>query len=494
MKLRVLLLGRQGSFARRLVAGLMSLLVAALTSLPIGPSMAEADDQQGTTIFLGKYFEKRPDGTTVKYIYAGDQLIAAVVNPPTGPQRIQYVHGDHLGSTSVVTSESGAVLARREYRPYGTTSQEQGSSSVPHQFTGQRFDPSTNLHYYNGRYYDSDLGRFTQPDPYVQAPADPQFLNRYSYVRNNPVNYVDPSGNFAFLAVLGAILVKAAIGAAVGAAVSVGIGAATGQIHSWSDAGRFAGAGAAGGAVAAVGGYALAAAAPHLTATGVYLGELGIAATSSAVGMGVDSAMQGGSFGRGAATGALWGVGFFVGGTAIGAGARYIGSTPFGEALGRQATRLGEAVADTALAKGLGTFLDDVGLGVKPVGEQAYAGIRRVSTFLQESGVPRETRKYLLGSLDPRTVGMEYAGASSYGLRYYGGTAGARSNWLFETFPAGRESLAVPYGNTMQYLKQWRIRPGAPIIYGRGLPQGPGLPGGQMQQVIVDPLQDLLEP
>lgn len=52
------------------------------------------------------------------------------------------------------------------------------------------------LWYLNGaRYYDPQLRRFITPDTIVQSPYDPQSLNRYAYVRNNPVKYVDPSGH-----------------------------------------------------------------------------------------------------------------------------------------------------------------------------------------------------------------------------------------------------------------------------------------------------------
>lgn len=47
-----------------------------------------------------------------------------------------------------------------------------------------------------GRYYDQNIGRFISPDPFVQQPDDPQNLNRYSYVLNNPQGYIDPSGYF----------------------------------------------------------------------------------------------------------------------------------------------------------------------------------------------------------------------------------------------------------------------------------------------------------
>jgi len=53
------------------------------------------------------------------------------------------------------------------------------------------------LTFYNARYYDPGLGRFTQPDTLVPNPGDPQSLNRYSYAGNNPLRYVDPSGHFS---------------------------------------------------------------------------------------------------------------------------------------------------------------------------------------------------------------------------------------------------------------------------------------------------------
>ena len=64
-------------------------------------------------------------------------------------------------------------------------------------YTGQEKDVS-GLHYYVARYYDSDLGRFTQPDTLLDG------LNRYAYVRNNPVKYVDPTGHMGEAAALAA--------------------------------------------------------------------------------------------------------------------------------------------------------------------------------------------------------------------------------------------------------------------------------------------------
>ncbi|HIC88394.1 MAG TPA: RHS repeat-associated core domain-containing protein, partial [Anaerolineae bacterium] len=71
-------------------------------------------------------------------------------------------------------------------------------------FTGQQLDANTGLLYYAngtgyGRYYDPSLGRWTQPDPVIPNPGHPQDLNRYSYTRNNPLRYIDPSGHYILI-------------------------------------------------------------------------------------------------------------------------------------------------------------------------------------------------------------------------------------------------------------------------------------------------------
>jgi RHS repeat-associated protein len=70
-------------------------------------------------------------------------------------------------------------------------------------FTGQKLD-STGLYFYNARYYDPEIGRFISADPVGQTMFNPQSLNRYTYVLNNPLKYTDPNGDwiFAVLAVI----------------------------------------------------------------------------------------------------------------------------------------------------------------------------------------------------------------------------------------------------------------------------------------------------
>jgi RHS repeat-associated protein len=63
-------------------------------------------------------------------------------------------------------------------------------------FTGQRLD-ATGLMFYQARYYSAVIGRFISADSFIKVISDPQNLNRYAYVYNNPLRYIDPSGRFS---------------------------------------------------------------------------------------------------------------------------------------------------------------------------------------------------------------------------------------------------------------------------------------------------------
>lgn len=69
-------------------------------------------------------------------------------------------------------------------------------SSTDRGFTAHQMLDELGLIHMNGRIYDPDTARFLSPDPYLQAPANFQNYNRYSYVLNNPVSMTDPSGHF----------------------------------------------------------------------------------------------------------------------------------------------------------------------------------------------------------------------------------------------------------------------------------------------------------
>ncbi len=173
----------------------------------------------GTTIYLGEAYEILPSGERNKYVYAGGLRLTA----KNSDGKLRFYHTDHLGSSNVITDGSGVLIELNEHLPYGVINRHEGSTDVAHKFTGQRLDQESGLAFYQARYYDPKLGRFIQPDPIVQDPTDPQCLNRYSYVRNNPINFVDPSGYFSFKKLLTAIglLIVAAIAVVVGAVATV---------------------------------------------------------------------------------------------------------------------------------------------------------------------------------------------------------------------------------------------------------------------------------
>lgn len=107
-----------------------------------------------------------------------------------------FHHEDHLSGGSVDTDSLGAIISLIDYYPFGDTRIEENSGDYEndYKFTGKEKDEDTGLYYYEARYYDSGIGRFVGVDPWSGDLSDPQTLNKYSYVTNNPLKYVDPSG------------------------------------------------------------------------------------------------------------------------------------------------------------------------------------------------------------------------------------------------------------------------------------------------------------
>lgn len=151
-----------------------------------------------TTVYPNKYYEKNTTSSVITlYYFFGGQMVAL-----KSGSTLEYVSQDHLGSTSVTTDTSGNVTSRTRYKPFGeillTSNQEtSGTLNTERKFTGQIFDTGTDLYFYNARYYDRTLRRFTQADDIDPNRNNSQELNRYSYVMNNPLRYNDPTGQVA---------------------------------------------------------------------------------------------------------------------------------------------------------------------------------------------------------------------------------------------------------------------------------------------------------
>jgi RHS repeat-associated protein len=105
---------------------------------------------------------------------------------------IFYYHSDHLGGTNVITDSGGNLVERIRYYPFGEI-REGGSEK--YSFTGKEKDKQTDFYYFEARYYNPEFKHFTQADTVEPKLYDPQDLNRYSYVRNNPLRLIDPTGH-----------------------------------------------------------------------------------------------------------------------------------------------------------------------------------------------------------------------------------------------------------------------------------------------------------
>lgn len=158
-----------------------------------------------TTFYIGDHYEYNPAQPYERklYYYANGKRIA--MRRLVGAERIPegyfyWLLDDHLGSTAVVTDEEGNLYSEIHYKPYGKDWYDVGDPApTTYRFTGQRVESSlgglAGLYDYKARWYDPYLHRFIQADSIVPSPGDPQSLNRYSYVRNNPLLYTDPSGH-----------------------------------------------------------------------------------------------------------------------------------------------------------------------------------------------------------------------------------------------------------------------------------------------------------
>lgn len=130
-----------------------------------------------------------PSSPSREYIYSGTTLLAKVENSTT-----TYYQSDQL-SNRLITNSSGSVIGQLGHYPFGESWYSSGTT-MKWAFTSYERDAESQNDYAMARYDVNRLGRFASPDPVGGTSSDPQSFNRYSYSRNDPINLVDPSGEF----------------------------------------------------------------------------------------------------------------------------------------------------------------------------------------------------------------------------------------------------------------------------------------------------------
>jgi RHS repeat-associated protein len=136
--------------------------------------------------------EYTPDGDVINaYTYGWD-----LISQDDGTDRVYY-QVDGLGSTRLMTSNSGAIVVEYDYDAYGNLTRKVGDAENNYLFAGEQFDDAVDGYYLRARYYDPNTGRFASVDPFEGYNNQPITLHDYLYVGVNPVNAIDPSGEVA---------------------------------------------------------------------------------------------------------------------------------------------------------------------------------------------------------------------------------------------------------------------------------------------------------
>lgn len=137
-------------------------------------------------------------GTTLEGEMSGETTEDSTASEGTKNSRFAYYlyNKDIQGSTTSVLDADGTGEISYEYDDFGET-EINGNSAFQNEicYTGGIYDETTGLYYLNARYYDPENGRFLTEDTYRGELKEPDTLHLYVYCKNNPINYVDPSGH-----------------------------------------------------------------------------------------------------------------------------------------------------------------------------------------------------------------------------------------------------------------------------------------------------------
>ena len=160
------------------------------------------DVNQENTQVLMEY--GRRDELKNVYTYGNERISAEHLlpaaelpnNSTSDDYSTDYYLYDGRGSVAQVITSTADILASYNYDPFGEMTEGKPYQDLVFGYNGEEYNPTTGLQYLRARYYDVNMGRFGVEDDYLGNFKDPDTLNRYAYTANNPVNFIDPTGNF----------------------------------------------------------------------------------------------------------------------------------------------------------------------------------------------------------------------------------------------------------------------------------------------------------
>jgi RHS repeat-associated protein len=162
------------------------------------------------TYYIGNLLELVATSTNNyrHYIYAGSEPVAVYSRNSSGTNTVNYLLSDHQASVASIVSSSGVQIVAESFDAFGnrrnpttwsgpdTTQDLTTIAGITRQ--GYTFQTALGLwmgmNHMNGRVEDSVTGRMMSADPFIPDPTNTQSYNRFSYVDNNPLTYIDPSG------------------------------------------------------------------------------------------------------------------------------------------------------------------------------------------------------------------------------------------------------------------------------------------------------------
>ncbi|EMN82227.1 RHS repeat-associated core domain protein [Leptospira interrogans serovar Grippotyphosa str. UI 12764] len=156
--------------------------------------------------FFGlEFIESENVISSVNNVYLNGVRIAALNEAGA----LAYYLTDQVDSVSTVLDDEGNTLSLMQYLPYGDTFVQRGDLNFSPKFNSQELDRESGFYFFNARFYDPGIARFTSADTLIDGELDTQGWNRFSYVKGNPIGAKDPTGHLAAPIVAGGIVLYA---------------------------------------------------------------------------------------------------------------------------------------------------------------------------------------------------------------------------------------------------------------------------------------------